>query len=36
MFDCQVDLVGFLRLSAAELSGMGVEEVGVQHRLLNN
>ena len=36
MFDCQVDLAGFLRLSADELSGMGVEEVGVQHRLHNN
>ena len=36
MFDWQVDLVGFLHLSAAELRAMGVEEVGVQHRLLIN
>ena len=36
MFDRQVDLAGFLRLSADELRAMGVEEVGVQHRLLIN
>ncbi|XP_018008053.1 ankyrin repeat, SAM and basic leucine zipper domain-containing protein 1 [Hyalella azteca] len=31
----KIDLVGFLRLSAGELSDLGVGDVGVQHKLLS-